>query len=81
MDVEDYIVLFLAVWVLLSALATKSTGVFMTLTLIGLLITVEVSGLFMNREQKENLKPLIEVLVVVFTLIVIQKVYEVLSGG
>ncbi|USS41077.1 hypothetical protein NF865_02345 [Thermococcus aggregans] len=80
MDVEDYILLFLSIWVLISALATGSVDVFLTLTLIGLLITLEVGGLFLSKEQKENLKPLVELLLVIFAIIVMKKVYEVLSG-
>lgn len=80
MDVEDYILLFLSGWILISALATRSIDVFLTLALIGLLITLEVGGLFLSREQKESLKPLVEVLLVVFAIVVMKKVYEVLSG-
>jgi len=80
MDVEDYMLLFFASWVLISALATKSVGVFLTLTLIGLLITLEVGSLFLSKEQKEGLKPLVELLLVIFAIIVMKKVYEVLSG-
>ncbi|KUK17282.1 hypothetical protein, partial [Thermococcus sibiricus] len=80
MDVEDYILLFLSSWVLISALATGSVDVFLTLTLIGLLITLEVGSLFLSKEQKESLKPLVELLLVIFAIIVMKKVYEVLSG-
>jgi len=81
MDVEDYMLLFLTVWVLISALLTGSLDVFLTLTLIGLLITVEVGDLFLSRTQREELKPLIEVLIVVFTIIVLKRAYSILSGG
>jgi len=81
MDVEDYMLLFLAVWILLSAILVGSVDVFLTLTLIGILITLEVGSLFLNREQKEGTKPLVELLILLFTLIVLKKVYEVLSGG
>lgn len=81
MDVEDYILLFLSLWVLVSALSTKSVDVFLTLSLIGLLITLEVGGIFMSREQRENLKPMVELLLMVFAVIVMKKVYGVLNGG
>ncbi|HII61045.1 hypothetical protein [Pyrococcus horikoshii] len=80
MDVEDYITLFLSAWIIASALATKSVDVFLTLTLIGLLIVLEVGSLFLSKEQKENIKPLVEILLIVFAIIVAKKVYEVLSG-
>ncbi|AFK22119.1 hypothetical protein [Pyrococcus sp. ST04] len=79
MDVEDYAIIFLSAWFLISALATESIDVFLTLALIGLLITLEVGSLFLSKDQKENLKPLIEVLLIVFSIIVAKKVYEVLS--
>ncbi|WP_258083297.1 hypothetical protein [Thermococcus thermotolerans] len=81
MDVDDYVVLFISLWVLVSALAAGSVDVFLTLTLIGLLITLEVGGLFMSREQKESLKPMVELLLLIFAVIVVKKVYEVLSGA
>ncbi|WP_297467979.1 hypothetical protein [Thermococcus sp.] len=81
MDVEDYMLLFLALWVIASAILTKSVDVFLTLSLIGLLVTLEVGNLFLNREQKEGMKPLVELLILLFTIIVLKKVYEVLSGG
>ncbi|WP_297092671.1 hypothetical protein [Thermococcus sp.] len=80
MDVEDYIVLVLSLWIIVSALTAGSVDVFLTLTLIGLLITLEVGGLFMSREQKESLKPMVELLIVIFVIIVMKKVYEVLSA-
>lgn len=80
MDVEDYVVLVLSLWVIVSALTAGSVDVFLTLTLIGLLITLEVGGLFMSREQKESLKPMVELLIVIFAIIVMKKVYEVLSA-
>ncbi|NJE00419.1 hypothetical protein [Thermococcus sp. JdF3] len=80
MDVEDGVVLFISLWILTSALAVKSVDVFITLTLIGLLVTLEVGGLFLSREKKGEIKPIVELLIFMFALIVLKKVYEVLSG-
>jgi hypothetical protein len=80
MDVEDHVLLFLSFWILTSALATKSNDIFLTLALIGLLITLEVGGLFLSKEQKEGLKPMLELLLIIFTVIVIKKAYDVLAG-
>ena len=80
MDVEDYLLLFVSVWVLVSALASGSVDVFLTLTLIGLLIAIEVGGLFLSREQKEDIQPVVELLLLIFAIIVLKKVYEVLAG-
>ena len=44
MDVEDYMLLFLSSWILIAALATKTVDVFLTLTLIGLLISLELEA-------------------------------------
>jgi len=81
MDVEDYMLLFLSLWVLIAALAAKSVSVFLALTLIGLLITIEVGSLFLSREQKESVKPLVELLIVIFAIIVMGKVYSIITGG
>jgi hypothetical protein len=80
MDVEDYMLLFISLWVTVSALASGSVDVFLTLTLIGLLIVIEVGSLFPSREQKEEIKPVVELLVFIFAVIVLKKVYEVLAG-
>ncbi|AFN03200.1 hypothetical protein PFDSM3638_02015 [Pyrococcus furiosus DSM 3638] len=80
MDVEDIILLFSSSWIVLSAVMSKSIDVFLTLSLIGLLIALEIGSLFLSKEQKENMKPLIEILLVAFVIIVLKKVYEVLSG-
>jgi|GEM_PF-607414 len=81
MDVEDYMLLFLSLWALIAALTSKSVMVFLTLLLIGLLITIEVGSLFLSKDQKENVKPLVELLIIIFTIIVMEKVYSVLTGG
>ena len=80
MDVEDYLLLFLSIWLVISAILAGSVDVFLTLALIGLLVVLEVGSLFIDGEQKENLKPLVELLLVLFTLVVLKKVYAVLSG-
>lgn len=81
MDVEDYLLLFISLWILTTALASNSLSMFLTLALIGLLLTVEVGGLFLNKEQKENMKPLLEVFMVIFTIIVIERLYSLITGG
>lgn len=79
MDVEDLILLFISLWIISSALLTGSTEVFLVLVLIGLLITLEVSGLFLEKERKEQLKPVVHLLLLIFTIIVLKKAYEVLK--
>ncbi len=79
MDVEDYLLLFISLWVITSALATHSIDVFLTLTLIGLLIVIEVGSLHLSKEQKEDIRPILELFLLVFTLIVLKKIYEVLA--
>jgi hypothetical protein len=78
MDVEDIIILFLSFWILLSAILVRGVDVFLTLVLIGLLITLEVSGVFLERGKKEQIKPIVYLLLFVFSIIVMKKIYEVL---
>jgi len=78
-DVEDAILLFISIWILSSAILAGSTEVFLVLVLIGLLITLEISGFFLDESRKGQLKPIIQLLLFIFTIIVLRKVYEVLK--
>ena len=79
MDVDDIIVLTLALWVFICTSLVKTIDLYITLLLIGLLIVLEVAGSFISPEVKERLKPTLYFLLFVFFLIVVKKVYEVLS--
>ena len=81
MNIANYLLIFSSAWLLGTALVVKSVDVFLTLSLIGFLITLEVGSLFLNKEQKEGMKPLVELLIIIFTIIVLKKVYEVLTGA
>jgi hypothetical protein len=78
-DVDDAIVLVIAVWVIISSLVAKSVDLYMTLLLIGLLVVSEVGWLFIKPEIRQALKPQIYFLLFVFMIIVARKVMEVLS--
>jgi len=79
MDVDDAIVLTLAVWVVICLLFVRTVDVFITLLLIGLLIVAEVAGSFIKPETKQSLKPAIYFLLFIFMIIVVKKVMEVLK--
>ena len=79
MDVDDAIVLILAIWVVISSLLVKTVDVYVTLLLIGLLVVAEVAGNFIKPETKQGLKLAIYFLLFVFLVIVVRKVMEVLS--
>jgi len=79
MDVDDAIVLTLAIWVVICSLMVKTVDVYVTLLLIGLLVVAEVAGNFIKPETKQGLKPAIYFLLFVFLVIVVRKVMEVLS--
>lgn len=78
MDVDDAVVLTLAVWVFICSLLVKTVDVYATLLLIGLLVVAEVAGNFIKPETKQGLKPAIYFLLFVFFVIVVKKVVEVL---
>jgi len=78
MDVDDAIVLVLAVWVTICFILVKTVEVYVTLILIGLLIVTEVAGTFMKPEIKQGLKPAIYFLLFIFFIVVVKKVFEVL---
>ena len=79
MDVDDAVVLTLAVWVVITSLMVKTVDVYVTLLLIGLLVVAEVAGNFIKPETKQGLKPAIYFLLFIFSIIVVRKVIEVLS--
>ncbi|HIP32695.1 MAG TPA: hypothetical protein EYG86_08045 [Crocinitomicaceae bacterium] len=79
MDVDDAIVLTLAIWVVICTILVKTIDVYVTLLLIGLLVVAEVAGNFIKPETKQGLKPAIYFLLFVFLVIVVRKVMEVLS--
>lgn len=79
MDVDDAVVLTLAIWVAVTSIVVKTVDVYVTLLLIGLLVVAEVAGGFISPQTKKALKPAIEFLVLVFLVIVLRKIMEVLS--
>lgn len=79
MDVDDAILLTLAVWVVITSIIVETVDVYVTLLLIGLLVIAEVSGSFINPETKQGLKPAIYFLLFVFFIIVVKKVMDVLT--
>jgi hypothetical protein len=79
MDVDDAVVLTLAVWVVITSILVKTVDVYVTLLLIGLLVVAEVAGSFIKPETKQGLKPAIYFLLFIFLVIVARKVMEVLS--
>ena len=79
MDVDDVVITTLAIWVVICMIAVKTVDVFVTLLLIGLLIVMEVAGVFIKPEVRESLKPAVYFLLFLFAVIVVRKVMEVLS--
>jgi hypothetical protein len=79
MDTDDAVVLTLALWIWICMVFVKSVDVFVTLILIGLLVVMEVAGIFIKPEVRENMKPSLYFLLFVFGVIVVKKIMEVLS--
>ena len=79
MDVDDAVVLTLAIWVFICSILVKTIDVYITLLLIGLLVVAEVAGNFIKPETKQGLKPAIYFLLLIFCIIIVKKVIEVLS--
>jgi len=79
MDVDDAVILTLAIWVIICSLLVKTIDLYVTLLLIGLLVVSEVASNFIKPEIKEGLKPTIYFLLFIFLIIVVKKIIEVLS--
>ncbi|MBO8183028.1 MAG: hypothetical protein H0Z28_09590 [Archaeoglobus sp.] len=79
MDVDDTIILTLALWAIITSVIVPSIDIYVTLLLIGLLVIAEVAGSFIKPEAKQVLKPAIFFLLFVFLIIVAKKILEVLK--
>nr|WP_206203550.1 hypothetical protein [Thermococcus sp. M36] len=76
---RENLVAFLALWIVLSALLSPSVEVFLTVALIGILITLEVGEFHLPREVKDSLRLSVYLLLLAFAFIVARKVYEVIK--
>lgn len=80
MDVDDVLILVLTLWVVLCSTMVKTTDVFLTLMLIGLLVVMEVGGGYIKPEIKKGMKTVIYILLFIFLIVVARKVLEVLGS-
>ncbi len=79
MAMRENVILFLALWIVVSAMISPSTGVFLTIALIGILIVLEVGEFYLPMDVKESLKFSAYLLLLAFAFIVTRKVYEIIK--
>ena len=79
MAMRENVLLFLAVWVIVSAILSPSTAVFLTIVLVGILIVLEVGEFYLPRETKDSLKLSAYLLLLAFAFIISKKIYEVIK--
>jgi len=79
LDIDDAIILTLALWVFICNVMVKTVDVYVTLLLIGLLVVAEVGRYFINPETKRGLNSAIYFMLFIFFIIVVRKIMEVLS--
>ena len=79
MDVEELIVLSIAIFIVLCFVFVDSTDIFLILLLLCLLTSLELAGVFIPRETKGIFKNLIYLLLIAFIFIVVRKALEVLK--
>ena len=77
---RENVLIFLAVWIILGGLLSPSLEIFLTVTLVGILIVLEIGDFYLPKEMKDVLKVSSYFLLLVFAFIVIQKVYGVIKG-
>ncbi|GAB6101046.1 hypothetical protein JCM16138_02690 [Thermococcus atlanticus] len=80
MAMRENMLIFLAIWIILAALLSSSLSIFLTVSLIGILIVLEIGDFYLSKETKEMLKMSSYFLLLIFAFIVAQKVYEVIKG-
>ena len=78
MAMRENILLFLALWLIIAALATPSFAVFIVIALIGILITLEIGEFYLPKDVKSSLKLSAYLLLLAFAFIMARKVYEIL---
>ncbi|NJE85997.1 hypothetical protein E3E23_09200 [Thermococcus sp. CX2] len=78
MAMRENVVLFLAVWIVIAALVSPSVEIFLTIALIGILITLEIGEFYLPKDVKSALKLSAYLLLLAFASIVARKVYEVI---
>jgi len=77
-DVDDAIILVIAIWVVISSLVAKSIDIYITLILIGLLVASEIGWLFIKPEIRQTLRLQTYFLLFVFVIIVARKIMNIL---
>jgi hypothetical protein len=79
MDVDETIVLSIALFIVLCFVLVESTEIFSVLLLLCLLASLELAGVFIPREAKGIFKNLVYLLLIAFIFIVVRKALEVLK--
>jgi len=79
MAMRENVLLFFVVWTILSAILAPSTEIFLTVALIGILVTLEVGEFYLPKDVRDSLKFSAYLLLLVFAFIVARKVYEVIK--
>ena len=79
MAMRENVLLFFTIWIILSAILAPSTEIFLTVALIGILITLEVGEFYLPRDVKDSLKFSAYLLLLAFAFIVARKVYEIIK--
>ena len=79
MAMRENVVLFLAIWTVAGALISSSTEIFLTVELIGILITLEVGDFYLPRDVKDSLKFSAYLLLLAFAFIVARRVYGIIK--
>jgi len=79
MAMRERIITFLALWIVVAALLSPSTEIFLTIALIGILVTLEVGEFYLPGEAKDSLKFSAYLLLLAFAFIVARKVYSIIK--
>ncbi len=78
MNAREELILFLSLWSITSALLSTSVEIFLTIELIGVLITLEIGDFYLPSETKDALKNVAYLLLLIFAFIVAKKIYSII---
>jgi len=79
MAMRERVLVFFALWIVIAALLSPSVEVFLTVALIGILITLEVGEFYLPREARDSLKLSAYLLLLAFAFIVARKIYSIIK--
>ncbi len=79
MKYKSIFLVVLIIYITMVSIFVKILNLYLTLILIGFLMCYEIFKPYFSKETQEKLDIILYILILIFTLIVFKKIYEILS--